>query len=289
MKGPKAMDKIRKVAKVTSGKRAVDGAGVNLVRVIGYRDTKDYDPFLMLDAFDSTDPQDYIKGFPWHPHRGIETITYLISGKVEHGDSLGNEGVILDGECQWMTAGSGIIHQEMPKESKRMIGAQIWLNLPAKDKMTKPAYGDIKCEDVPEIEKDGVKIRIISGEYNGTKGAFEGKYVKATYFDVALEANKEWSFVTNPENTLFIYMFYGQATFNPSDQNELYDAKQAILFNKGEKFWIKAHDTDVRFILLSARPLKQPIAWGGPIVMNTKEELDLAFEELSNGTFIKHR
>ncbi len=155
--------------------------------------------------------------------------------------------------------------------------------------MTKPAYGDIKCEDVPEIEKDGVKIRIISGEYNGTKGAFEGKYVKATYFDVALEANKEWSFVTNPENTLFIYMFYGQATFNPSDQNELYDAKQAILFNKGEKFWIKAHDTDVRFILLSARPLKQPIAWGGPIVMNTKEELDLAFEELSNGTFIKHR
>ena len=154
MKGPKAMDKIRKVAKVTSGKRAVDGAGVNLVRVIGYRDTKDYDPFLMLDAFDSTDPQDYIKGFPWHPHRGIETITYLISGKVEHGDSLGNEGVILDGECQWMTAGSGIIHQEMPKESKRMLGAQIWLNLPAKDKMTKPAYGDIKCEDVPEIEKD---------------------------------------------------------------------------------------------------------------------------------------
>lgn len=283
------MNEIRKVAKVTTGKRAVDGAGVNLVRVVGYHDTEDYDPFLMLDAFDSTDPKDYVKGFPWHPHRGIETITYLISGKIEHGDSLGNKGVILDGECQWMTAGSGIIHQEMPKESSRMLGAQLWLNLPAKDKMAEPAYGDIKSEDVPEVKEDGVNIRIISGEYKGIKGAFEGKYVKATYLDVALDANREWSFESNPEDTLFIYMFHGQASFSPDKQDEIYNAKQAILFEKGNRFWVKAHNEDMRFILLAAKPLKEPIAWGGPIVMNTKEELDLAFEELRNGKFIKRR
>ena len=158
-----------------------------LVRVIGYNDTKDYDPFLMLDAFDSVNPDDYTKGFPWHPHRGIETVTYLINGNIEHGDSLGNKGVIRDGDCQWMTAGSGIIHQEMPKASPRMLGAQLWLNLPAKDKMTLPAYGDIRSEDIPKVEKDGVTIRILSGEYEGQKGALR-KVIKAVYLDVELSA-----------------------------------------------------------------------------------------------------
>lgn len=281
------METLRKVVKITKGKAAVDGAGVKLVRVIGYDDTKDYDPFLMLDAFDSENPDDYTKGFPWHPHRGIETITYLINGDIEHGDSLGNSGSILDGECQWMTAGSGIVHQEMPKASGRMLGAQLWLNLPAKDKMTQPSYGDIKAENVPVIDEGSAKVHVIAGEYNGKKGAFEGKYIKATYLDVELSANQEWCFTNDPENTLFIYIFAGKAIFAPDNPSSLIGEKQAVLFGKGEKFWIKAVDQDVRFILLFAKPLREPIAWGGPIVMNTKEELNLAFRELDNKTFIK--
>lgn len=285
------MDTLRRVMKITKGESAVDGAGVKLVRVIGYNDTKDYDPFLMLDAFDSDNPEDYTQGFPWHPHRGIETITYLIHGDIEHRDSLGNIGSILDGECQWMTAGSGIIHQEMPKASRRMLGAQLWLNLPAKDKMTEPNYGDIKAENIPMIDESGTKVHVLAGEYLGHKGAFEGKYIKATYLDVELPVNQEWHFINDAENTLFIYIFSGKAIFDPDKSidnlQELVDEKQAVLFSHGDKFWIKAADQDVRFILLSAKPLKEPIAWGGPIVMNTSEELDLAFRELDNNTFIK--
>ena len=287
------MEALRKVIKISKGIPAVDGAGVKLVRVIGYHDTKEYDPFLMLDAFDSVDPEDYIKGFPWHPHRGIETITYLIKGDIEHGDSLRNSGSILDGECQWMTAGSGIIHQEMPKASKHMLGTQLWLNLPAKDKMTRPSYGDIKAEDVPVINENGAKVHVLAGEYLGHQGAFQGKYIKAAYLDVELSANQEWSFTNDPENTLFIYIFSGKAIFDPDRSidhaQDLIDEKQAVLFGQGEKLWIKAGEQDVRFILLSAKPLNEPIAWGGPIVMNTKEELNLAFHELENNTFIKNR
>lgn len=285
------MDTLRKVMKITKGQAAVDGAGVKLVRVIGHGDTAAYDPFLMLDAFDSENPEDYTKGFPRHPHRGIETITYLIHGDIEHEDSLGNSGSILDGECQWMTAGSGIIHQEMPKASRRMLGAQVWLNLPAKDKMTQPSYGDIKSESVPVVGENSAKVRVLAGEYLGQKGAFEGKYIKAAYLDVELSANQEWSFTNNPENTLFIYIFAGQAIFDPEksveNPQDLIGEKQAVLFGRGEKFWIKAAAQGMRFILLSAKPLKEPIAWGGPIVMNTKEELNQAFRELDNGTFIK--
>lgn len=285
------MDTLRRVIKITKGEPAVDGAGVKLVRVIGYNDTKDYDPFLMLDAFDSNNPEDYTKGFPWHPHRGIETITYLIHGDIEHGDSLGNKGSILGGEGQWMTAGSGIIHQEMPKASQRMLGAQLWLNLPAKDKMTEPSYGDIKAKNVPVIAENGTKVHVLAGEYLGQKGAIEGKYIKATYLDVELPANQEWHFINDPENTLFVYIFSGKAIFDPDKSidnlQDLVNEKQAVLFNHGDKFWINAADQDVRFILLSAKPLIEPIAWGGPIVMNTREELDLAFRELDNNTFIK--
>lgn len=285
------MSQLREIKKIVSGQRAVDGAGVRLVRVLGYNDTKDFDPFLMLDAFDSTNPDDYTKGFPWHPHRGIETITYLIKGDIEHGDSLGNRGSILDGDCQWMTAGSGIIHQEMPKTSDRLLGAQLWLNLPAKDKMTDPGYGDIKCENIPVIEENGNRIHIVAGEYLGTRGAFEGKYVKATYLDVEVAAGHEWSFSNDPHDTLFIYIFAGQAIFDPAknidNPDDLIDEKQAVLFSDGNQFWIKAADKGIRFLLLSARQLKEPIAWGGPIVMNTKEELNLAFQELDSNQFIK--
>lgn len=285
------MSQLRTIKKIVSGKRAVDGAGVKLVRVLGYHDTQDFDPFLMLDAFDSTNPDDYTKGFPWHPHRGIETVTYLIHGDIEHGDSLGNSGSILDGDCQWMTAGSGIIHQEMPKPCDRMLGAQLWLNLPAKDKMTTPSYGDIKQKDVPVIEENGNQVRVVAGEYQGTSGSFQGKHVKAVYLDVALQAGQEWSFENDPENTLFIYIFSGQAIFDPEknidNPSDLIAEKQAILFSEGDKFWIKAGPNGIRFILLSGKPLKESIAWGGPIVMNTREELNLAFEELDNNTFIK--
>jgi len=280
------MNKIRTIRKITKGMHAVDGAGVNLVRVFGYNDTKDYDPFLMLDAFDSTNPDDYTKGFPWHPHRGIETITYLIQGDIEHSDSLGNKGSIRDGDCQWMTAGSGIIHQEMPKATKRMLGAQIWLNLPSKDKMTAPRYGDIKRENIPGIEENGSIVHVIAGDYIGNKGAFEGSFVKATYLDVELEAGKEWHFETEEDANLFIYIVQGEGRFNP-DSDETTLEKQAVLFNPGLSVWVKAADQGIRFLLLTAKPLKEPIAWGGPIVMNTKEELNLAFKELDDNTFIK--
>ncbi|MHC1719707.1 MAG: pirin family protein [Clostridiaceae bacterium] len=280
------MENLRTVRKTVTGKKAVDGAGVHLVRVIGHNDTKDFDPFLMLDAFDSENPDDYTAGFPWHPHRGIETITYLIQGNIEHGDSLGNKGTIRDGDCQWMTAGSGIIHQEMPKASKRMLGAQLWLNLPAKDKMTAPAYGDILNENIPVIEEGENKIHIVAGSYKGIKGAFEGSYVKPAYYDVEMKTGGELTVETEQDYTAFIYIVEGAAYLNPEDK-QVYNEKQAVLFNPGSRIWIKAANQGVRFLFLCGKPLKEPVAWGGPIVMNTQEELGKAFEELDNNTFIK--
>jgi redox-sensitive bicupin YhaK (pirin superfamily) len=280
------MSNLRTIRKIVTGKNTIDGAGVKLVRVIGYNDTKDFDPFLMLDAFDSTDPDDYTRGFPWHPHRGIETITYLIKGDIEHGDSLGNKGSILDGDCQWMTAGSGIIHQEIPKACDRMLGVQLWLNLPARNKMTAPKYGDIKRENIPVINENENKVHIIAGKYNDMQGAFNGSYVKATYLDVEVSAGSEWSFNNEKDSTLFIYILQGEGSFDP-DRKELISEKHAILFNEGDRFLVNASNGGIRFLLLSGKPLKEPIAWGGPIVMNTKEELDLAFKELNENTFIK--
>lgn len=281
------MDKLRKVRKTVTGKNAFDGAGVKLVRVIGYSDTKEFDPFLMLDAFDSKNPDDYIKGFPWHPHRGIETVTYLIHGDIEHRDSLGNKGSIMDGDCQWMTAGSGIIHQEMPKPREKMLGVQLWLNLPAKFKMTDPGYGDIKSEKIPVIDEAGSKIKIIAGDYRGRKGAFEGKYVKATALDVEILPETEWQFSGKPEATLFIYIVSGEGCFDP-EYSEVVDAKHAVLFSQGETVRVKSTENGIRFLLFTADSLREPIAWGGPIVMNTADELDEAFQELEENTFIKN-
>jgi len=280
------MSDIRTISKIVSGQKAIDGAGVKLVRVFGYNDTKEFDPFLMLDAFDSVDSIDYIKGFPWHPHRGIETITYLVKGDIEHGDSIGNKGSILDGDCQWMTAGSGIIHQEMPKPCERMLGVQLWLNLSAKDKMVTPKYGDILSENIPVIQEEDSKVHIIAGNYKGVQGAFQGDYIRPLYLDVEIKPEGEWTFNTERDHTLFVYILQGEGFFNPKKE-ELIAEKHAVLFNTGDTFWVKTTNKGIRFLLLSAKPLKEPIAWGGPIVMNTKEELDEAFRELDQGKFIK--
>ena len=280
------MDGFRKIKRVVAGKEAQDGAGVKLVRVFGNHDVGDFDPFLMLDAFDSQDPKDYIKGFPWHPHRGIETITYLIRGEIEHGDSLGNKGLISDGDCQWMTAGSGIIHQEMPKASPKMLGTQLWLNMPAKEKMSPPRYGDIAGSQIPFVEDEDATVHILAGSFNGTKGAVEGNHVKPIYFDVELKADREWAFETDPEFNLFIYILRGTGFFQP-DWKERVSEKHAILFETGKWFRIKAAESGIRFLLLAGKPLREPIAWGGPIVMNSMEELEQAFTELDNNTFIK--
>ncbi|BEG99061.1 pirin family protein [Bacteroides sedimenti] len=281
------MNNSRKVVKIVTGTQTYDGAGVKLVRVLGGNNVYDFDPFLMLDAFDSTNPEDYTAGFPWHPHRGIETITYLVQGDIEHGDSLGNKGRILDGDCQWMTSGSGIIHQEMPKASDRMLGVQLWLNLPAANKMTTPKYNGIVKADIPVIEEEGARIHIISGKYKETPGAFEGEYIKPTYLDVELEPNTKWMVDTPTDETSFAYIFQGDASFGPEGESTNIPYRRAVLFENGDSLEVTAGSKGIRFILLWGKPLKEPIAWGGPIVMNTREELELAFDELDNDTFIK--
>ena len=286
----------RKATQIIRGKHAIDGAGVHLRRVLGPSNIVDFDPFLMLDGFDSSDPKDYLKGFPWHPHRGIETITYLIKGKIEHGDSLGNNGIIHDLECQWMTAGSGIIHQEMPKESERMLGCQLWVNLPATDKMTIPAYGDITQDKITLVEEENAVVRILAGTYKGKTGVFEGKYIKVKYLDVDLGSNSTWTYTETPNNeTMFIYLLDG--TLAIDDALLQFENKSCVILftssdknsNTNDAVVVRSGNQGARFFLLTAKPLNETIAWGGPIVMNTNEELDQAFKELDNGTFIKHK
>jgi redox-sensitive bicupin YhaK (pirin superfamily) len=280
------MDDYRQVRKVVTGTATEDGAGVKLTRVLDSRTVGDFDPFLMLDVFDSTSPDDYIKGFPWHPHRGIETVTYLISGNMEHGDSMGNRGRIRDGECQWMTAGSGVTHQEMPQPTDRMQGMQLWINLPAKDKMTPPAYNSITADSVQRVREDGADVKVIAGRYKDTGGAFQGKFVDAAYLDVTIAPGAKWDYVTVPENTLFVYIYGGEGYFSKLS-DEIFSAKRALLFTHGKYLHVTAGKNGVRFILLTAMPLYEPVAWGGPIVMNTRDELLLAFREIEDGTFVK--
>lgn len=276
--------KKRDIKKMIRGKNATDGAGVRLVRVLGYRDVKDFDPFLMLDSFDSTEPEDYVAGFPMHPHRGIETITYLISGEIDHEDSLGNKDTIHAGESQWMTAGSGIMHQEMPQESVRMLGFQLWLNMPRGEKMAPPAYLPITRDRIGKVAKDGAEIRILSGRLGEREGVTT-KHIPATIYDVSLAQGEEVEIPTNPDENVFVFLIEGDALIN----GELIAVKTAVLFGEGEYISVSApSDLESRFIFFAAKPLGEPIAWGGPIVMNTREELDDAFEELREGTFIKH-
>lgn len=277
---------IRSIKKVIKGNIEKDGAGVKLVRILSIGTVKEFDPFLMLDIFDSTNPEDYTKGFPWHPHRGIDTVTYLINGKIEHKDSMGNIGVIEDGCCQWMTAGSGIIHQEMPQPSELMMGFQLWINLPRKNKMSSPKYRSIEKKDIREVKEQGCSIKVISGKYKDTSGVFDGGYVKANILEIKMEADSKWSFETKEHDTSFIYIFRGYGYFDGEMKNPIYE-KNAALFEDGNKIEVKSGKEKIHFILFTGKSLNEPVAWGGPIVMNSDDELTVAFKELDNGTFIK--
>ncbi len=273
----------RKVSRTVTGTQTEDGAGVKLTRVIGHRDVKDFDPFLMLDAFDSRNPGDYAAGFPWHPHRGIETVTYLIAGNIEHKDSLGNTGNIRDGSCQWMTAGCGILHQEMPLPSPRMFGTQLWINLPREHKMTAPAYNDISPEAIVKVRENGAVVHVISGHYKELQAPMQGHFVKAVYLDVELEPEKEWSLASPSDHTVFLYILQGSLRIG----GNTYAAKRAVLFTPGDSVSVTAGKDAARFLYFSAKPLHEPVAWSGSIVMNTREELKQAFSELDKGTFIQ--
>lgn len=277
----------RQIKKIVNGHTTFDGAGVKLVRVISHSDVKDFDPFLLLDAFDSHNPEDYIKGFPWHPHRGIETVTYLIKGDIEHGDSLGNKGSILDGGCQWMTAGGGILHQEMPQATESVLGVQLWLNLPSKDKMTAPQYRDILEKDIPIIKTDNYQVSVISGKFNEIHGPVSGDYVHMDFYDVTLNPGHDMRIETNEENTVFVYVIEGEGGFSSQD-GKVVRKKDAVLFDFGDHLQVQTGNTGIRFLMFSGKPIKEPIAWGGPIVMNTEEELKKAFSDLEKGTFIRH-
>jgi len=283
------MSKIRKTIKILSGKPVVEGAGVNLRRVFGFNEPGMFDPFLLLDDFRSDHPEDYIKGFPWHPHRGIETITYILAGKVEHQDSLGNKGVIGPGDVQWMTAGSGIIHQEMPEGDKNghMHGFQLWANLPASNKMMGPRYREFSAGEIPELSMgNGARIRVVSGKVQGTAGPVNDVVIDPEFLDVSLPAGTEWSHPVKKGNTVFAYVIEGTGFFG-EDRDQPVKNGTLVLFDDGELFKAVADNSRFRFLLLAGKPLKEPVAWGGPIVMNTREELKTAFEEFNNGTFIK--
>ncbi|MEZ7196497.1 pirin family protein [Pseudodesulfovibrio karagichevae] len=277
----------RTIRQIFKGQPVTEGAGVKLRRLFSNYETELFDPFLMLDDFRSDNPEDFLAGFPWHPHRGIETITYVTLGDVEHGDSLGNKGVITSGAVQWMTAGSGIIHQEMPQGDGRgrMHGFQLWANLPARDKMMDPRYRDITDADIPVARRpDGTAIKVIAGTVDGIRGPMEEIVIEPEYLDCALPPDTAFLHATRPGHTVFVYVIGGSAEI---DGKTVAD-RDLVLFNDGSQLLVQAGDGGVRFLLVSGAPLREPIAWRGPIVMNTREELDIAFEEYRNGTFIKH-
>ena len=283
------MDKTRKIRRIIKSKPTLEGAGVHLNRVFGFNEPKGFDPFLLLDDFRSDIPENYLKGFPWHPHRGIETITYILDGNVEHGDSLGNSGVIGQGDVQWMTAGSGIIHQEMPKgdEAGRMGGFQLWANLPAAQKMMAPRYREVKSSQIPIVTSmSGATMRVICGEVEGTKGPVRDIVTDPEYLDVTLPAGSEFSHPTSKEHTVLAYVIEGQAFFDAEKKTPMSNGALAQ-FETGEEVVAFATDVPARFLLLSGKPIGEPVAWYGPIVMNTQRELEIAFEEYRNGTFIK--
>lgn len=277
----------REIKNIFKGQPIIEGAGVKLRRIFSSFEAELFDPFLMLDDFRAETPDDFIKGFPWHPHRGIETITYVLSGDVEHGDSLGNEGVISSGDVQWMTAGSGIIHQEMPKgdEQGRMLGFQLWANLPAAEKMMSPRYRDITAAQIPAVTlADGTEVKVIAGTVDGANGPMEDIVIEPEYLDCAVPGNATFVHPTKPGHTVFIYVIGGSGTV----QGTSVANRDLVLFEDGSEMAVTASEQGVRFLLLSGAPLNEPIAWRGPIVMNTQEELDLAFKEYRDGTFTKH-
>ena len=285
----------------------MEGAGVHLHRAFGFRDPSECDPFLMLDDFRNDDPSLYLKGFPWHPHRGIETITYVLEGEVDHGDSLGNRGTLGAGSVQWMTAGSGIMHQEMPRgnASGQMHGFQLWANLPSSLKMTAPRYQDIQGSDIPEvIDDDGTKVRIITGKFWGKTGPVDGIAAEPTYLDVSLQPNTRRTLPIDTYASAFAYIFAGSGTFRDASRpvgvkvekefagqelniRDMSGNRTLVRFDSGDEVAVQSGPEGMRFLLVSGRPIREPVAWHGPIVMNTRQELMQAFQELNNGTFIK--
>ncbi len=285
------MDKIRRIKVTLKSRSTFEGAGVRLKRAFGYVD-ESLDPFLLLDDFHSDNPKDYIAGFPWHPHRGIETITYILHGKVEHGDSLGNGGVIQAGDVQWMTAGSGIIHQEMPKKDKKdtlLWGFQLWANLPSTHKMMNPRYRDVKKEQIPEVSLNNntVKAKIISGEIDGIKGPVQDIITDPEYLDIEIAPQTEFRHKIKRGHNVFAYIIEGEGYFD-QNRNELINEETLVIFNDGDEVLISTNDKPLRFLLISGNPIREPVAWRGPIVMNTEEELSIAFKEYQDGTFIKY-
>jgi redox-sensitive bicupin YhaK (pirin superfamily) len=284
------MNEYKKIAKVIKSQPTLEGAGVRLKRAFGNQRDPILDPFLLLDDFHSDNPDDYMPGFPWHPHRGIETVTYMLHGSVRHKDSLGNGGVIHDGDVQWMTAGSGIIHEEMPQQQEGVLrGLQLWVNLPAKAKMMYPRYREVKHEQIPEVSLDnGVKIKVLCGEARGTKGPVQDIVVESQYLDVTVPPGTGFEYPIKSGFTVFAYVLSGSGYFD-EQENQPITPDHLVTFTDGENLKITSHHAPLRFILVSGQPLKEPVAWQGPIVMNTREELRVAFEEYQNGTFIKHR
>jgi len=297
---------VRPIKQVWQSKATTEGAGVKLRRAFGFGDTTEFDPFLLFDDFRNDNPDDYLAGFPWHPHRGIETITYVLAGSVDHGDSLGNRGSLGAGDVQWMTAGRGIMHQEMPKGdgAGRMHGFQLWANLPSSLKMTTPRYQDIAAADIPEVvDDDGTRVRIVVGDFWGRKGPVEGVAADPRYLDVSVPPGRRKRLAVDRTNHAFAYVFAGSGTFRDAsspqsilteqvdgattralpDQSE---NRSLILFDRGDEVVVQAGDHGIRFLLVSGKPIEEPVAWYGPIVMNTEQELRQALRELRQGTFI---
>jgi len=302
------MTDTRRIHKVWRSKPTIEGAGVHLRRAFGYSEVPLFDPFLLFDDFRSSQPAEYIRGFPWHPHRGIETITYVLGGTVEHGDSMGNRGVIRSGDVQWMTAGSGIIHQEMPKgdQAGRMLGFQLWANLPARHKMMDPRYREVKAGQIPEVTwADGARVRVVSGRVGEVEGPVRDIVTDPVYLDITLPPRSEHFHPTKQDHTVVAYVIEGKGYFCDQKDPFTYEVQgmnyfdmqrdpflgdgMLVLFGQGDQVMVSTADEAVRFLLMSGRPIGEPVAWYGPIVMNTEEELRVAFEEYRSGTFIKHR
>jgi quercetin 2,3-dioxygenase len=299
---------IRSVKRVVQAQPHLEGAGVKLQRAFGFGNTTEFDPFLLFDDFRNDNPDDYLAGFPWHPHRGIETITYVLAGNVAHGDSLGNRGSLGAGDVQWMTAGSGIMHQEMPRGDAqgRMHGFQLWANLPASLKMTAPRYQDIAAQDIPEIvDDDGTRVRVIVGDFWGKRGPVEGVAADPSYIDVSVAPGRQKRLAVDTSRHAFAYVFAGSGSFRDASQprgvlTEQVDGTDAlkreqtgnrslVLFDSGDEVVVQAGDEGIRFLLVSGKPIEEPVAWYGPIVMNTQAQLRQAVSELQQGTFIKQR
>lgn len=274
----------RKVKKQVTGFRTKDGAGVSLVRVLGHNTTEEFDPILMLDSFDSTDPDEYTAGFPLHPHRGIETISYLYKGKMVHKDSLGTEDAIGDGEVQWMNSGSGILHEEQVPAADRLLGVQLWLNLPAKDKMSKPSYNSIKRDEIKEVHVEGAMIRVIAGSYQGTEG-YKGEHLPLDYYDIHLEKNSSITINTDNHASVMLFTLAGEIYVG----DELIKEKTAVKLSEGDSVHIKSTDKNAQVLYIKSIALNEGIAWAGPIVMNTKEEIQQAYDDLRNDNFIKEK